>query len=255
MLQQQYHLAPEEHEIHELASPAQLRYYLKSIPVTPLQSPFHRLSKRAFDIVFSLLVLSLVIWFFPLLMLLVRLSSEGPLFFIQYRTGLNGRSFRCLKFRTMRLNSEAHFKQATDNDDRITQVGRFLRNYNLDELPQFFNVLAGDMSVVGPRPHMELQTTIFGRKINNYHERLKVKPGVTGLAQSKGAHGPTPELVDMVRRVRYDLFYIENWSLWLDCRIVLRTIRNTLIKTPKRKHRPRLRPQLLAGQPLADCQS
>jgi len=226
----QHQIAPTTEEIHAYEAPAHISYYLRPVQPSPLQLPHNQLLKRIFDIAFSLFVLALVGWTFPIIMLLVKLSSKGPVFFAQYRTGQDGRSFRCLKFRTMRLNSEAHFKQATSKDERITKIGHFLRDYNLDELPQFINVLRGEMSVVGPRPHMELQTTIYGRKIVNYHDRLKVKPGVTGLAQSKGAHGPTPALVDMARRVKYDLFYIENWSLLTDIKIILDTALNTVIK-------------------------
>src|SRR5579872_7033089 len=143
--------------------------------------------KRLFDIVFSTCILIFVFsWLFPILYILIRLDSRGPVFFIQKRVGFLGKSFPCLKFRTMYVNAEANTKQATDDDPRITRMGRFLRNSNLDELPQFLNVLLGQMSIVGPRPHMYKDCASFSRVVDSYKLRNLMKPGITGLAQVKG---------------------------------------------------------------------
>jgi putative colanic acid biosynthesis UDP-glucose lipid carrier transferase len=186
--------------------------------------------KRGFDIVFSLCVLLTV---FPILYvlfgILIKLSSPGPIIFKQKRTGLHGAEFNCYKFRSMRLNKEAHEVQAAKNDPRTTRVGHFLRHSNLDEIPQFWNVLQGDMSVVGPRPHMLKHTEYYSKIIDNYMDRHLVKPGVTGWAQVKGFNGSTQTLDQMTGRVRLDLWYVQNWSFGLDLKIIGITISNLFI--------------------------
>jgi putative colanic acid biosysnthesis UDP-glucose lipid carrier transferase len=187
------------------------------------------LAKRVFDIAVSLFVLVFIFtWLFPLLYILIRLESRGPVFFVQKRVGFLGRSFPCLKFRTMYVNSEANTKQATANDSRITRVGRFLRNSNLDEIPQFLNVLAGHMSIVGPRPHMYKDCNNFSRVVDSYKFRNLMKPGITGLAQVKGYRGPAQDFDSIFRRYQWDAFYIRNTSFWLDLRIVHNTAIQTL---------------------------
>lgn len=195
----------------------------------PLEISANKFVKRSFDIVFSSLVLILVgSWLFPLVALLIRLDSPGPVFFKQKRTGLDGENFVCLKFRTMRVNKDAHTRQATANDARITRVGAFLRKTNIDEMPQFINVLKGEMSVVGPRPHMLSHTRMYAKLISPFMVRHWVKPGITGLAQAKGYRGETNEVRQMYQRVRMDVFYIQHWSFWFDLKIVLITTWNML---------------------------
>jgi putative colanic acid biosynthesis UDP-glucose lipid carrier transferase len=180
--------------------------------------------KRSFDIIFSLLFIGCVsIWLFPIISLLIMFDSKGPVFFAQRRIGKNGRSFRCLKFRSMIVNDEADEKQADKNDYRITKVGRFLRGTNLDELPQFINVLIGDMSTIGPRPHMFSDWTRFSFVIPEYRFRNLMRPGITGLAQVKGHHGPTPDYRSISTRYYWDAEYIRNASFLLDMKIVSRT--------------------------------
>ena len=176
--------------------------------------------KRSFDMVFSLLFIGCVfIWLFPIISILIMFDSKGPVFFVQRRIGKNGRSFRCLKFRSMIINDEADEKQADKNDYRITKVGKFLRRTNLDELPQFINVLIGDMSIIGPRPHMFSDWTRFSFVIPEYRFRNLMRPGITGLAQVKGHHGPTPDYRSISTRYYWDAEYIRNASLLLDMKI------------------------------------
>ena len=185
-------------------------------------------AKRIFDIVISISVLIFIFsWIFPILYVLIRLTSKGPAFFIQKRVGFLGRSFPCLKFRTMHVNAEANTKQATDNDPRITRMGRFLRHSNLDELPQFLNVLAGHMSVVGPRPHMYNDCDNFSNAVEGYKFRTLMKPGITGLAQVKGYRGPAQTFDKIFRRYQWDAFYVRNASFWLDMRIIHYTVMQT----------------------------
>lgn len=206
-----------------------LNYY-EQLPIVsfrrePINQPINILLKRSFDVVFALAVLVLVgSWLFPLIALLIRINSRGPIFFRQRRSGLNGAEFLCWKFRTMYVNEQADTRQATRNDSRITPIGRFLRRTNLDELPQFINVLLGDMSVVGPRPHMIKHTEQYSQLIDNYMIRHLIKPGVTGLAQVMGYRGETRDDWEMKGRVKLDIFYIENWSFWLDLRVVYLTV-------------------------------
>ena len=185
--------------------------------------------KRGFDISFSLLVIVGVLsWLYPLLALLIKLESRGPVLFIQNRSGLNNRTFKCLKFRTMVVNRDSDSKQAQANDSRITFIGRILRATNLDEFPQFVNVLMGDMSIVGPRPHMLAHTDYYSELITTYMERLWMKPGITGLAQAKGFRGETREILQMVNRVEQDRHYVYHSTFSLDLRIIGMTAWNML---------------------------
>ena len=185
--------------------------------------------KRIFDIVLSVFILLFIFsWLFPILYILIKLDSRGPVFFVQKRVGFLGRSFPCLKFRTMYVNDEANTRQAVDNDPRVTRMGRFLRNSNLDELPQFLNVLAGHMSIVGPRPHMYKDCANFSNVVNAYKFRNLMKPGITGLAQVKGYRGPAQSFDQIFRRYQWDAFYVRNATFWLDIRIVHSTAMQTL---------------------------
>jgi putative colanic acid biosynthesis UDP-glucose lipid carrier transferase len=194
-----------------------------------IQQHNYLLVKRVFDVTVSIFVLLFIFsWLFPILYILIKLDSRGPVFFVQKRVGFLGRSFPCLKFRTMHVNAEANTKQATDNDPRITRMGRFLRNSNLDEVPQFLNVLAGHMSIVGPRPHMYKDCAYFSRVVDSYKFRNLMKPGITGLAQVKGYRGPAQSFDKIFRRYQWDTFYVRNANFWLDIRIVHYTAMQTL---------------------------
>jgi len=193
----------------------------------PLDDIDSRLIKRMFDLVFSGLIITLVFsWLFPILALAIKLSSKGPVFFIQKRTGINNKTFNCLKFRSMQVNDQADSQQATAHDTRITSIGNFLRHTNLDELPQFINVLVGNMSVSGPRPHMLKHTTQYTQLIDHYMIRQYIKPGITGWAQINGCRGETSELWQMEERVKYDIEYLENWNFWWDMKIIFKTVVN-----------------------------
>lgn len=182
---------------------------------------FYFIAKRIFDLVVSsLIVVFILSWLVPILAILIKLDSRGPIFFVQRRVGFLGRSFRCFKFRTMVLNNLSDEQQATTNDPRITGIGTFLRVTSLDELPQFFNVLIGDMSIVGPRPHMHKDNNDFGRQIENYRLRTFLKPGITGMAQVKGLRGPTQDFFKVFHRYQWDAFYIRNANLSLDFKII-----------------------------------
>jgi Undecaprenyl-phosphate glucose phosphotransferase len=200
----------------------------------PLDDAGNRRLKRAFDVVFSLGVIVFIFsWLFPILALLVKLSSRGPVFFQQKRLGKDNEEFVCWKFRSMRMNKEADSRQATRNDPRVTRVGSFLRRSNLDEMPQFFNVLMGHMSVVGPRPHPLRLNDQYRDIIDKYMVRHFVRPGITGWAQVNGMRGETqtPELME--KRVELDVWYLENWSFLLDMRIVVKTVTNMIGKDEK----------------------
>jgi Undecaprenyl-phosphate glucose phosphotransferase len=208
--------------------------YINEIPVLslrkePLDDLSNRIKKRTFDIIVSLLVTVFILsWLIPLIGLLIKLESRGPVFFRQQRSGKDNRPFWCLKFRSMRMNANANTMQATRNDARVTRIGRFLRRTSLDEFPQFLNVLRGDMSIVGPRPHMLKHTADYSKIIEQYMIRQFLKPGITGWAQVNGFRGETKTLEQMQKRVEYDLWYMENWSWWLDIRIMFLTIFNTI---------------------------
>jgi putative colanic acid biosysnthesis UDP-glucose lipid carrier transferase len=204
--------------------------FVEDIPILslrsePLEDITSRIQKRFFDVIFSFLVITLVLsWLLPLLAILIKLNSKGPVFFIQSRSGKNNQAFRCYKFRTLLVNQDADMKQVTANDSRLTRLGKFLRKTNLDELPQFFNVFVGNMSVVGPRPHMLKHTEDYSRILNEYMIRHFVKPGVTGWAQVSGFRGEIRKEEQLRKRIEHDIWYLENWSLWLDLRIIFSTI-------------------------------
>ena len=225
--QRKIKLIPDAREI--FSKNLSLQYY-GTLPIFRIKNfPFEyaeiRFVKRVFDILFSFFIcLTILSWLVPLLFILIKLESKGPLFFKQKRHGLSGKEFSCYKFRSMNTNSEAHKKSATKDDDRITRIGNFIRKTSIDELPQFLNVLKGDMSVVGPRPHMIKQSEDFENKIDNYIKRNAVKPGITGLAQVSGYRGEIQKKSDIENRVRLDIFYIENWSFLLDIKIIYKTL-------------------------------
>ncbi len=193
----------------------------------PLTDFINRFLKRMFDLLFStFVILFLLSWLYPFIAILIKVSSRGPVLFKQLRTGVNNEEFICYKFRSMTISSDSDTKQATKGDARITKLGLFLRKTSLDEFPQFFNVFMGDMSIVGPRPHMLLHTEEYSALIKKYMVRQLVKPGITGVAQIRGYRGETKELEDMEGRVRFDVWYIENWSLSLDINVVFQTVWN-----------------------------
>jgi len=197
---------------------------------TPFQEPLlklgNRILKRCFDIVFALGTLAVTAVIYPIVALIIKRQSPGPIFFKQQRTGLNGRTFWCYKFRSMHVNKDADTVQATKDDPRKFAFGEFMRKCNIDELPQFWNVLIGDMSVVGPRPHMLKHTEEYSALIDKYMVRHFVKPGITGWAQVTGFRGETKELWQMEERVKRDIWYTENWSFWLDIRIIWLTVKS-----------------------------
>jgi putative colanic acid biosysnthesis UDP-glucose lipid carrier transferase len=183
------------------------------------------LIKRVFDIVFSgIFILLLLSWLLPLIAICIKLDSSGPVFFFQKRVGKGGRSFFCFKFRSMYINAESDKKQAAHDDERITRVGKFLRRTNLDEFPQFLNVLMGNMSLVGPRPHMHSDHYFFASAIPGYDFRNLVRPGITGLAQIKGFSGPSENAESIFGRYQWDAFYVRNASFWMDIRIFRKTV-------------------------------
>jgi len=193
----------------------------------PLDDYANRFIKRIFDLLFSMIVIIFFLsWLYPLVALLIKLSSKGPVLFKQVRSGKNNNDFKCWKFRTMYVNKDADDKQASKTDARITRLGAFLRKTSIDEMPQFFNVFYGHMSVVGPRPHMTKHTEEYAVIVNKYMFRHFVKPGITGLAQVKGLRGETKSSLAMEHRIRLDMLYIENWSLILDLKIIVLTILN-----------------------------
>ncbi len=189
----------------------------------PLSQPFNQFVKRAFDIAVSFVVCLVMLPFIPIIAWCIKRQSPGPLFFKQARTGHNGKTFTCLKFRSMHVNDEADSVQATKDDPRKFPFGNFIRKTNIDEFPQFFNVLKGDMSIVGPRPHMLAHTELYGSIIDKYMVRHFSRPGITGYAQVNGCRGETKELWQMEERIQKDVWYIENWTFWLDIKIIFKT--------------------------------
>lgn len=189
----------------------------------PLAEAGNRMVKRTFDIFFSLVVLILLLPITIVVYFIIKKQSPGPIFFKQERTGMNGQNFFCYKFRSMHVNADADKVQATKDDPRKFPFGNFMRKYNIDELPQFLNVLKGDMSIVGPRPHMTLHTEQYSALIDKYMVRHFAKPGITGLAQVTGFRGETEQLWQMEGRIKKDIYYIENWTFWLDIKICFLT--------------------------------
>lgn len=192
----------------------------------PLRSRSKRVIKRSFDLAVSIVLIPLLLsWMIPLFAILIKLDSGGPVFFFQNRNKNGGRLFSCIKFRTMRINAEADMLIAKVNDNRITAVGRILRRYHLDELPQLLNVLLGDMSLIGPRPYMVNENLYYEDLLESYSRRHLIKPGLTGLAQSSGYFGPVHGLKRVKERFELDIQYISNWSLAMDIKILCRTFR------------------------------
>ena len=202
---------------------------VQSLREMPLSNDFNTILKRTFDIVFSLVVIIFLLsWITPIIGLIIKIESRGPVFFKQTRNGIKFREFTCYKFRSMIENNDADIQQATKNDKRVTKIGKILRKTSLDELPQFFNVLIGNMSVVGPRPHMIKENERYSKSVDKFMVRHFVKPGITGLAQVKGFRGEIETDEDIINRVKYDIYYLENWSLILDLNIVFLTTINFL---------------------------
>ncbi len=200
-----------------------------SIRVEPLEDLITRATKRLFDILFSSFVIVFVLsWLYPIIAFLIKLDSEGPVFFTQMRSGRDNNPFTCFKFRTMKVNKDSDSLQATKNDCRVTKIGAFLRKTSLDEFPQFFNVLLGHMSIVGPRPHMLKHTTEYSNLVDQFMVRHFIKPGITGWAQVNGLRGETKTVGDMHDRVKADVWYMENWSFMLDLKIIFLTAFNIL---------------------------
>jgi putative colanic acid biosynthesis UDP-glucose lipid carrier transferase len=200
-----------------------------SLRTIPLDKEVNKRLKRVFDVVFSLLIIVFLLsWLTPIIAFLILLESRGPIFFKQKRNGLNYEEFYCYKFRSMHLNPIADLEQVQKNDPRITKIGRFIRKTSIDELPQFFNVLLGDMSVVGPRPHMVSHTEMYAKTVDKFMVRHFIKPGITGLAQTNGFRGEVETEKDIINRVKYDIFYLENWSLLLDIKIIFATVVNAI---------------------------
>jgi putative colanic acid biosynthesis UDP-glucose lipid carrier transferase len=196
-----------------------------SLRTEPLENLDSQIKKRAFDIVFSTIVIFLILsWLVPLMAILIKLDSKGPVFFTQLRSGKNNLPFLCYKFRSLKINADANSVQVTKNDKRFTRLGRFLRKSNLDELPQFLNVFRGEMSIVGPRPHMLKHTEEYASLLNHYMIRHYVKPGVTGWAQINGYRGEIKKKKDLRGRIEHDIWYMENWTMWLDLRIIVLTV-------------------------------
>jgi len=203
---------------------------LIEVPIIPITNTIHenlfiRMIKRMVDIVLgSFLALLILPWMLPLVAILIKIDSKGPVFFIQKRTGLDKKSFMCLKLRTMVINDQADRLEVQPGDKRITRVGFYLRKYHIDEAPQILNVIIGNMSLVGPRPHMLRHTVLYSRIVKDYHERHRVKPGITGLAQMRGYHGTIKDRNDLYNRFYSDIEYIENWSVFGDITIFFRTV-------------------------------
>jgi putative colanic acid biosynthesis UDP-glucose lipid carrier transferase len=217
-----------------IGSPYTVSYLGGEFPIItlrqePLEEMGNRVKKRAFDILFSsLVILFILTWLYPLMALLIKLQSRGPVLFKQLRSGRNDEPFWCYKFRSMTVNRDSDKKQATKDDVRVTPIGKFLRRTSLDEMPQFFNVFLGNMSVVGPRPHMLKHTEEYKAIVDQYMVRQFLKPGITGWAQVNGFRGETKTSSDMENRVKCDIYYLEHWSTMLDVKIIFMTIINVM---------------------------
>ena len=213
--------------------------YVRDMPVLslrsePLQDVGNRFKKRILDVIISLFVVIFILsWMIPLIGFLIMLESRGPIFFKQARTGKNNQPFYCLKFRSMRPNKDADAIQATKGDNRVTRIGKILRKTSLDEFPQFINVLKGEMSLVGPRPHMVKHTDDYSRVVEQYMIRHFLKPGITGWAQVNGFRGEITAPNQIKMRVQNDLWYLENWNVWLDIKILFLTVYTIIIGDKK----------------------
>jgi len=222
---------PDEKQI--LSGKVKFEYY-DYIPVISSRNilqdeTINKIIKRVFDLLFStMIIIGILSWLTPIMAVLIKLESKGPVFFIQKRNGLNYTVFNCFKFRSMVLNDNSDLELALKNDIKITKLGKFIRKTSIDELPQFFNVLWGDMSVVGPRPHPVSHNDKYALMADKFMARHFVKPGITGLAQTKGFRGEVETHEDIINRVKYDIFYMENWSILLDIEIIFKTIFNIL---------------------------
>ncbi|MBO9584146.1 MAG: undecaprenyl-phosphate glucose phosphotransferase [Flavobacterium sp.] len=218
-------------QLYTKSSKVEISFY-ENTPVLmsrrePLENTANRLLKKLFDVCFSIMVILLIFpWLFPIIYTIIKIESPGPIFFKQERSGRDNKAFTCYKFRSMYVNNASDRIQAHRGDSRITRFGAFMRKTSIDELPQFFNVFLGNMSVVGPRPHMLCHTKEYTELISNYLVRHYAKPGITGWAQVNGYRGETKKLMDMENRVEFDIWYIENWSLLLDIKIILKTVFN-----------------------------
>lgn len=204
--------------------------YIRDVPIIsprsePLEDLGNQIKKRFLDLIVSTIVIIFILtWLIPLIGLLILLESKGPVFFIQERTGKNNRSFKCLKFRSMYVNQLSDIAQAKKNDSRITKIGKILRKTSLDEFPQFINVFVGEMSLVGPRPHMLKHTDEYSKIVNRFMIRHFSKPGITGWAQINGFRGEVSDTRQIKLRVENDIWYLENWNVWLDIKIIFLTI-------------------------------
>jgi len=207
--------------------------YLRIFPVAMFDES-QQMLKRIFDVTLSLgLILFVFSWLFPLIGIIIKFTSSGPVFFQQLRHGKDNVPFFCYKFRTMYINDQADTKQAIKDDPRITYIGKFLRKSSMDELPQFLNVIKGEMSIVGPRPHAMPMNYKFSAEIDNFMYRHTVKPGITGLAQAKGFRGETKDFYDIYSRCKLDIFYVNNWSPILDIKIIVWTVFSLLVDKGK----------------------
>jgi len=203
---------------------------IKKIQRDYLQNAYWSTTKRGFDIIFSLMVIVFVLsWVFPILYILIKLESKGPMIFKQKRNGLNQKPFDCYKFRSMRVNDYSESLPSFKGDPRITRIGKFIRKYSIDELPQFVNVLKGDMTIVGPRPHMLSETDSFNKLSDVFYKRHEVKPGITGLAQVNNCRGEISKIDDLLNRLKYDLLYIKNASMIFDLMIIGKTCSKMVI--------------------------
>ena len=217
------------HVSRNLSGILKYKSFATPLHLQPYNYPINRILKRITDIFFATFVIIFILsWLIPIIAVLIKLDSRGPVFFLQKRNKKNGRIFTCIKFRSMIINEEADLIPAAENDIRITRIGKFIRRYYLDELPQFFNVLWGDMSVIGPRPHMISENLRYDGLVEHYSFRNKVKPGITGLAQVMGYVGSAGNLQKIQDRVKMDIFYVRHWSLKLDITILYHTILKTL---------------------------
>ena len=226
-----FKIVPEYHEY--IKKPTYLQSFgnipIISVRPEPLENMLNRGMKRAFDFFFSIFIILFVFsWLFPILAILIKLESTGPIFFVQLRSGRDNNPFNCYKFRSMRVNADSNKVQATRNDKRITKIGAFMRKTSLDELPQFFNVLIGNMSTVGPRPHMVSHTEQYSALIDRFMVRHFLKPGISGWAQVNGLRGETKTTEAMLERVEADVWYLENWSFILDVKIIFLTFWNSV---------------------------